>query len=757
MKQSIAPDPRQQIILMVGDFCGGNDALARALQKHGFNLSFAGDASEALRCAGFIQPDLVLIEAILPGMDGFETCRRLKNIAHLRDVPVIFLSGPTGGCDRLRPFEAGAVDCIARPCQFDEMLARINTHMAQRSVQKQLCEQNRLLRHEVALMHRMDDSMQQARHRLEERDMRRTAELAVANTSLKKEIRERRQAERKLEDNEVQLRQLFESSVIGIVRADTEGNPIDANDAFLAITGYTRDDLAQGKVCWREITPPDFHAVTWRGLDELRRTGSATYEKEYVRKDGSRVPVLVGSTRFGDCDQGIAFVLDLTKRKQADEQIRYIAGHDALTGLPNRVLFQDRVRQEIAQAHRRRGQLAVLLIDLDYFKHINDSLGHQVGDRLLQMAATRMQGCVREGDSIARLGDDEFVLSLPLEFGSNLAATVAQKMLDALDQPFLVEGHEMHMSGSIGISIYPGDGADVDTLMRTADTAMYYAKKGGRGNYRFFMPALNTVAQRRLSLTNALRHALAHDEFALHYQPQVDLQSGRILSMEALLRWQQPGKAPISCKEFIATAEETGLIMPIGEWALREACRQLKNWHGLGFTELLMAVNLSPRQFYQSNFRDIVFDILGDSGLPGTALDLEITESVLMQRSDENVGTLRDLSDMGIKLSIDDFGTGYSSLAYLQRFPVDTLKIDRTFIQGIGCSSNDTALVNAIISMAQSLHLTVMAEGVETLEQATFLMSRGCRTAQGFYYSEPVPAERLTEMLRIQHANAVGA
>jgi diguanylate cyclase (GGDEF)-like protein len=403
------------------------------------------------------------------------------------------------------------------------------------------------------------------------------------------------------------------------------------------------------------------------------------------------------------------------------------------------------MHQAIAFAHRNRRRVAILFIDLDHFKNVNDSLGHHIGDQVLKLAAARLQQCVREGDSVARLGGDEFVLILPLLGESSDGARVARTALASLAQPFNVEGHDLHLSGSIGISIYPDDGADVESLMRAADTAMYSAKEMGRGNFRFFTAALNQAAQERRELGNRLRHALAQDQFILHYQPQVVMESGKTFATEALLRWQLPGEEPISCGDFIANAEESGLIVPIGEWALRQACRQLKAWHDGGHPELRMAVNLSPRQLEQANFCTLVGQILAEAGIPATSLELEITESMLMQRSDYNLATLTRLSAMGIQLSLDDFGTGYSSLAYLQRFPVHALKIDRSFVRDIGEDANDTALVTAIIAMAASLHIDVIAEGVDTRQQAQFLMAHGCHEAQGFYYGRAMPAEACSE------------
>ena len=398
--------------------------------------------------------------------------------------------------------------------------------------------------------------------------------------------------------------------------------------------------------------------------------------------------------------------------------------------------------------------MAILFIDLDYFKNINDSLGHHIGDQVLKIAAMRLQQCLREGDSVARLGGDEFVLILPLLGDSTDAARVADKALDALAQPFIIEGRELHLSGSIGISLYPDDGTDVETLMRTADTAMYHAKEMGRGNFQFFTAALNQAAQQRLDVGNRLRQALAQNEFILYYQPQVEMESGVTCSTEALLRWQPPESAPISCGDFIANAEKSGLIVQIGEWALRQACRQLKIWHDAGHPELKMAVNISPRQLAQADFCGLVGQILAEAGIPADALELEITESILLERSEVNLATLTELSKMGIRLSVDDFGTGYSSLAYLQRFPVHTLKIDQSFVRDIGTDPNDTALVTAILAMAASLHLKVIAEGVETSQQAQFLMAHGCHEAQGFYYSKAVSADALAELFRFERNTA---
>ncbi|WP_460837629.1 sensor domain-containing protein [Noviherbaspirillum agri] len=435
------------------------------------------------------------------------------------------------------------------------------------------------------------------------------------------------------------------------------------------------------------------------------------------------------------------------ERKETEERIRHMAHHDALTGLPNRALLEENLNQVIAHAARHRELAAVLFIDLDNFKRINDSLGHHVGDLLLQGVTRRLHACLRQDDILARLGGDEFVIVLSSLHHSEEAALVAGKALKALEAPFEAEGHVLHAGGSIGISLYPDDGRNAAVLMRAADTAMYHAKENGRGNYQFFTHDLNVAIQHRLALENQLRRAVAHGDLKLHYQPQVDLQSRRIFSAEALLRWHHADRGMVPPEQFISIAEESGLILQIGEWVLREACAQLARWRENDHEDMHVSVNLSARQIFQPGFAKLVERTLREFKVPARALDLEITETILMQPNGENMETLMRLSEMGIRLSVDDFGIGYSSLSYLKRFPIHALKIDRSFVSGIGRDQNDMAITSAIMGMAQGLHLSVVAEGVETAEQADFLKSIGCTCAQGFYFGKPVTSEDFSEML----------
>ncbi|MDB5763132.1 MAG: hypothetical protein JWQ21_2127 [Herminiimonas sp.] len=575
----------------------------------------------------------------------------------------------------------------------------------------------------------------------------RTAQLYA---DLRQENSERKRVEAALREQEARIRRLVDSNIIGVIFWSIDGGIIDANYAFLQMIGYSREDLLSGRIRWSDMTPPEYHAADQQATREMYKEGSCTpYEKVYIHRNGNQVPVLIGGALFeGEQKQGVGFVLDLTERKKAEERTLYVAQHDALTGLPNRVLFQDRVIQALAHAHRNGKQVAILFIDLDGFKNINDSLGHQLGDRLLRIVAEHLQHVMRAGDTVARLGGDEFVIIVPIVSDRHEVILVAQKVLETLRRPLVVEEHELHVSGSIGISLYPADGQDTEALMRAADTAMYHAKEKGRDNYQFFTRVLNDTAHRYLTLANQLHQALQRDEFMVHYQPQVRLESGEIFGAEALIRWHQPDSGLISPAEFIKIAEETGLIAPLGEWILRQACGQLKCWRDAGYLDLIISVNLSPQQLQRPGFPELAKRILHETGVPASSLEMEITEGVLMLQNPDNLMALHQLTDMGIRLSVDDFGTGYSSLTYLQRFPIRSLKIDQSFVSGIGQDANDTAIVTAIIAMADSLDLKVVAEGVETVEHAAFLKKRGCLLAQGFYFSRALPAEKFFELLR---------
>jgi diguanylate cyclase (GGDEF)-like protein len=442
----------------------------------------------------------------------------------------------------------------------------------------------------------------------------------------------------------------------------------------------------------------------------------------------------------GEIDFHIASFADISEQKATEERIRHVAHHDALTGLPNRLHLQISLEQAIASAKRENEEVAVMFIDLDRFKIINDTLGHNVGDGLLVKVAGRVRECVRERDLVARLGGDEFVVVLNGSAVVNAAAHVAEKILGSLSRPYRIDGHVLHSSSSIGISLYPHDGDSIESLMKTADTAMYHAKAMGRNNFQFFSPEMNQSSNERLQMENSLHRALECGEFAVHYQPQADIASGLLVGAEALIRWHHPERGMVSPLEFIPLAEENGMILPIGTWVLREVCRQAKAWRELGLTDLRFAVNLSPRQFRQENLAGNILDILREFDVPASALELEITEGSVMENPDAAVILLHQLSLHGLSISIDDFGTGYSSLSYLKRFPVGKLKIDRSFVMDIPGDPDDSAIAIAVIQLARSLGLKTVAEGVETAEQRQFLSGQGCDMLQGYWYSKPLDA-----------------
>jgi len=438
---------------------------------------------------------------------------------------------------------------------------------------------------------------------------------------------------------------------------------------------------------------------------------------------------------------------EVAERQQAEERVMHLANHDALTGLPNRRLLIDRLGQALALAHRENHQVAVLFMDLDRFKTINDSLGHMKGDALLQNVARRLSETLREGDTVSRLGGDEFVIVLPSLDQPKAAEKVALKLVDALAPPIDLGGQELRVSASIGISLFPEDGRDTETLLRNADSAMYHAKDMGRNNYQFFMEQMNVAAAERLRLENDLHRALERQEFELHFQPRVSVANGLACGIEALIRWRHPERGLVLPEHFIPVAEDTGLIVPIGEWVINEACRQGTAWCAAGLPKLPVAVNLSPRQFRQSNLVDTVARAIERHGWPCKLLELEITEGVLMQQTSETLKTLEALNRLGVGLAIDDFGTGYSSLSYLKRFPVDFLKIDQSFVRDIAVDPDDATIVTAIIGLAHNLGLTVVAEGVENASQLDFIRDAGCDEAQGYHIGRPMPAGQLAEWL----------
>ncbi|MET0620761.1 MAG: EAL domain-containing protein [Thermoanaerobaculia bacterium] len=560
----------------------------------------------------------------------------------------------------------------------------------------------------------------------------------------------RRQIEEALRLSEKRYRTLFERNLAGVYRSTLEGRILDCNESFARIFGYASREEVLQQAAWDFYVKPEDRQAALAKL--LERQTLTNYELCLKRKDGSLVWVLESENLIEGPDGRLSVIegttIDITERKRAEEQVKHLAFHDPLTNLPNRLLFSDRLTLAVAQAHRHNQRLAVLFLDLDRFKVINDSLGHSVGDELLRQVAERIQEYVRDGDTVARHGGDEFTLLVPGISAEEDAAKIARKICEAIHDPFWIDGRELFVTTSMGVAVYPSDGHDAETLVRNADSAMYRAKEQGRDNYQLYTPAMNAKAVERLSLESRLRQAVANDELELHFQPFFDLKTTKILGAEALLRWRHPELGLIPPGEFIPIAELSGLIVPIGEWVLRTACAQAQEWHEKGYSGLTVSVNLSSRQFQQADLVSQVTSALAETGLEPGKLDLEITESNAMQNAEQSINTLRGLKKQGVRISMDDFGTGYSSLNYLKRFPIDRIKLDQSFVRDLPGDKDDAAIAMAVIAMGRSLELIVIAEGVETEEQLAFLKDRDCDQLQGFLFSRPLPAEAFETFLR---------
>ncbi|NEX62298.1 sensor domain-containing phosphodiesterase [Noviherbaspirillum galbum] len=561
------------------------------------------------------------------------------------------------------------------------------------------------------------------------------------------DITERRRAEKALRLRDRAVR----ASVNAIIITDLEGKMEYANPAFERMTGYGIEE-AMGRNC-RFLQGDDSEQpgiLSIRRAIRMQEEGNALLRN--YRKDGTLfwndLHIAPVPNADGEVTHFVGVLNDVTGIKTYEEQLEMHANVDTLTGLANRNVLKERIDHAITSAQRQRGMIAVGFIDLDNFKFINDSLGHNIGDELLKRVAERLASCLRGQDTIARYGGDEFAFVLAGQSEEKSVGALMDRILKVLDRPFHIDGNKLFISCSIGLSFYPRDGEDVDTLLKNADAAMYRAKDKGRNNFQFYTAAMNQRVTERLSLESKLRQALASDEFVLHYQPKVELASGRIVGVEALLRWNPPQGGLVAPGTFIPLAEETGLIVPIGEWVLYTACSHIRSLRESGIDPVQVAVNISARQFESSRLVDLVSHVLMTSGLEASLLELELTESLIMQNPEEVIRILLDLKEMGLNLSIDDFGTGYSSLSYLQRLPVDRLKIDQSFVRDIGADPNDAVIARAVISLGHSLGLSVVAEGVSSAEQLTFLRENGCDEMQGFLFSQAVPIHELALLLQ---------
>jgi diguanylate cyclase (GGDEF)-like protein/PAS domain S-box-containing protein len=534
---------------------------------------------------------------------------------------------------------------------------------------------------------------------------------------------------------------------------DRDSRFIRINNEMAAYFGLSDPSQAVGKSD-ADMFSAEHAQQAFADEQEIMRTGQPAigHEEKETWPDGRESWVLTTKVplrnRHGQIIGTMGISRDITERVQAEARIRYMALHDALTGLPNRILLQDRLTQAIALAARNQMRVSVMMLDLDRFKFVNDSLGHYVGDRLLEAVSVRLQACLRDSDIVARLGGDEFVIALPLAAGDQDTEQVARKIMAAIAEPFEIEGHELHINSSIGICHYPTDGENAGSLLQAADSAMYEAKAKGRGTYCFCTPGLNAESKRRQKLEVDLRKAVARQEFVLHYQPLVSAETGRIKGMEALLRWNHPEEGLIFPNQFIPGLEDLGLMTEVGEWALLTACKQNFEWQQEGLEPVRMAVNVSAQQFHRGNIISAVTEALNKSGLDPRWLELEITESLTLDDTENTILIMRDLKLLGVSLSLDDFGTGWSSLAYLRRFPLDRLKIDRSFMRDVVTQPAAEAVVRGILSLARNLGLSCVGEGVETRQQLEYLQKQMCPEIQGYLYSPALPPDDCTQLMR---------
>ena len=588
---------------------------------------------------------------------------------------------------------------------------------------------------------RSEAALRTVRDELEVRVRERTADLQAANEELRR--------------SESLKGAIIESSLDCLVTMDREGKIVEFNPAAETTFGWTREQ-ALGKTMVELIVPPRMRDAHRRGFAHYLATGEGhilgkRVELHAIRADGTEFPIELTITTIGAAPANLftGFIRDITERREADAKISHMALHDALTNLPNRLFF--RAQMENRLAHLSRDQkFAVLCLDLDRFKTVNDTLGHTFGDHLLRQVAERMNGCLREGDTLARLGGDEFVILQGSIKQPNDTIVLAARLFEVTSTPFDLGGHQVVIGVSIGIAIAPTDAAEPDQLLKNADMALYRAKANGRGTYCFFEPKMDALLQARRSLELDLRKALVNGEFELYYQPIVNLKHKEIIGFEALVRWNHPERGLVGPLEFIPLAEETTLIVPIGEWVLRQACTEAVKWPG----EFSVAVNLSPAQFKMGNLSQMVLNALAHSGLPAQRLELEITESVLMVNNESTLQILHQLRSLGVRISMDDFGTGYSSLSYLRSFPFDKIKIDRSFVHNLTSNKDSKAIIRAITGLTNSLGMTTTGEGVETQEELEYLKREGCTEAQGYFFSKPKPAGEIISMISKQLGTA---
>ncbi len=703
VSQGCDPD-RPPSLLVVDDVPQNIHELLEAL-KDDYRIQVARSGAKALELIeGENPPDLVLLDIVMPEMDGYEVCRRIKASPRGNRIPVIFVTVVDATEDKVRGFSIGAADYITKPFDVDEVRARVRTQL----------ELSRL------------------RNFLED--------LVAQRTAL-------------LEQSEEKYRILADYSPNWEYWVAPDSSYLYVSPACRDVSGYVPADFFVDAGLMEKIIHPD-DLAGWKAHRSAAAAGAAPGPHLFriSARDGSeRWIEHVCKPVFDAAGQPIGLrgsLRDITDRQRAEQKLDFFAHRDPLTGLPNRALFAQLLAQAVLNAERSRTQFALLFLDLDNFKAINESLGHTLGDRLLVEVSKRLQGLLPDNSEIARIGGDEFYIIVDHAAGLSGIDLVAQRMIDALGEPFPIDDNMIYIGASIGIALYPNDGRDAANLQSSADAALHQAKAQGRGILRFFSPEMTRRSRARLALEADLRRALDQQELRLHYQPQIDLNSGKIVGVEALVRWQHPERGLIPPDDFIPLAEESGLVVMLGDWVLHAACQQIRSWTDAGIAPRQTAVNVSAVQLNRGHLLNSVRDALQASGVAPEQLELEITESFVLADRDQSFKTLSELKALGVRLSIDDFGTGYSSLAYLQQLEVHKLKIDLSFVRDVTTNSGNASIVKAVIALGHSLGLEVIAEGVEEEVQARYLHSLQCDVIQGYLISRPLPAEDMTHFLQ---------
>lgn len=716
------------MILIVDDLPDNLRVLSATLAEQGYGVRCAKNGSMALRGAMAAPPDLILLDVKMPDMDGYQVCQQLKAAPATRDIPVIFMSALDDVLDKVRAFDVGGVDYITKPFQVEEVLARIKSQLALQAAKAEISQLNAVL---------------------EQRVQQRTAQLADANQQLQQEIASRKQAQHWLQQSEARLESILDSleEVVRSTCAKTF-KLLYLNPAAQQVYERPIWEFFEQPNLWLEVVHPEDREQVDKSVQILLEQGKINQEYRILRSDGEvrwvsdRSYVIYDDNRVPTRLDSIIY--DITQRKRTEEKLIHDALHDVLTGLPNRTFFIERLELALGQAKCDADYLfAVLFIDLDRFKIINDSLGHTIGDQLLIKFTQLMQRCLRSTDAIARFGGDEFTILLENINHINDAIAIAERIQTELTSPLQLEDHTIFTSASIGIVLGSTGYERPADLLRNADIAMYCAKEAGKARYAIFDQQMYAQTLKLLLLEGELRQAIERQEFVLHYQPIISLVTGKLMGFEALVRWQHPSRGLVSPGEFISIAEDTGLIVPIGEWVLRQACRQMREWQvNLPLAaNLKISVNLASQQIKQAKLIEQIDSILAETGLDGSYLKLEITESMLLNHTEATINMLLQIRARKIQLSIDDFGKGYSCLSYLHRFPINTLKIDSHFVGRMNYDSENFEIVRTINTLAHNLGMDVVAEGVETAGQFSQLKALGCEFAQGYFFSKPLESQ----------------